>query len=166
MMKKEYVIYFLMLILCLAIGYQTYEIRQLKRIAMIDVIKLFNEFKMKKELESIEKIKLEKLSSNLDSIENILKVMQNDKKDISKELIEKYNMSKYTMEEEFKAGNQLINEQIWKRLNPMIDEFGKQKKMHLIFGANGMGTVLYNDDYMDITNEAIDFINKKYEQGN
>lgn len=39
----------------------------------------------------------------------------------------------------------------------------KKRHLHLIIGANGMGSVLYNDDYYDMTNDLINYANKEYE---
>ena len=40
----------------------------------------------------------------------------------------------------------------------MIDDYGKEGGYRLIIGANGMGSVLYNDDYYDCTKEVVDFV--------
>ncbi len=138
-----------------------------QKIAVVDAIKLFNEFGMKKELEAKEKVKLEAMSKQVDSMENSLNLAKASK---NEEEIKKASYAAAYMKNAFQStyeeSNRAINEQIWKRLNPMIDEFGKKKGVHLIIGANGMGSVLYNDEYYDLTNEAIKYINKKYEEGN
>lgn len=155
------------LILVLAVNaYLFYEVHQVKKTVMIDAIKLFNDFKMKNELEGIEKIKLESMTQRIDSIEKIIRVIQQEKKEVSPEIIESYNRSKMILDEEYNISNKQINEQVWKRLNPLIDKFGSEYGYHLIIGANGMGTVLYNDNYLDVTQKAITYINKKYEEGN
>jgi outer membrane protein len=82
------------------------------------------------------------------------------------QLYKTFCQAKATFEQEYQESNQSINEQVWKRLNPLIDEYGKAKGFRLIIGANGMGSVLYNDEYYDQTKELTDFVNKKYEEGN
>lgn len=55
-----------------------------------------------------------------------------------------------------------LNAIIWKRLNPLIQEYGKENKYKMIFGANGTGNLLYSDSSLDISNSLIIYINKKY----
>lgn len=163
-MTKRIGIGFLGLVLIGIIGYLYYEVHQLKKMAMIDVIRLFNEFDMKKDLEEVEKLRLSKLRKEVDSFENVITIIQQSKKTPDKLLIEQYSSSKFIFEEEYKNGNQTLNEQIWKRLNPLLDEYGKQKGFNLLIGANGMGTVLYHTEYFDVTSDALEFVNKKYAQ--
>jgi outer membrane protein len=133
----------------------------------VDTVKLFDQFNMKKELESREKVKLEMLGKQMDSIGNMLKMAQATKNEEDiKKLTYSYSYMKTSLEEEYKQGNHDINEQVWKRLNPALDEYGKKNGLHLIIGANGMGTVLYNEEAFDLTNDVIKYVNKKYEEGN
>jgi len=165
-MKKQNILIAILGVVLLVNGYLFYEVLQIKKIVMIDAIKLFNEFKMKNELEGMERVKLETMTQRIDSIEKIIKLIQQEKKEVSREMIESYNRSKMILDDEYNTSNKQINEQVWKRLNPLIDNFGKENGYHLIIGANGMGTVLYNDSYLDVTQKAITYINKKYEEGN
>lgn len=55
-----------------------------------------------------------------------------------------------------------LNAIIWKRLNPLIQEYGKENKYKMIFGANGTGNLLYSDSSLDISNSLINYVNKKY----
>lgn len=138
-----------------------------QQIAVVDAVRLFNGYQLKVELEALEKKKLLGISRQLDSVNNSLqtaRAMKNE--NAEKQLMYSGGRLKEQLDQEYEAGNKLINEQVWKRLNSAVEQFGKQKKVHLIIGANGMGTVLYNDGYYDITDEAIKYVNKKYEEGN
>ena len=64
------------------------------------------------------------------------------------------------MDTEFK---QEINRKAWERLNNYLEEFGKQQNVHLIFGIQGSGNIMYADESFDLTAEAIEFSNAKYE---
>lgn len=55
-----------------------------------------------------------------------------------------------------------LNAIIWSRLNPLIQEYGKENKYKMIFGANGTGNLLYSDSSLDISNSLIKYVNKKY----
>ncbi|KAA5532224.1 OmpH family outer membrane protein [Taibaiella lutea] len=140
-----------------------------KKIAVVDAIKLFNSFKMKQELESQSGGLLSALGRQADSLKSDL-AAKSKVKDFPKAELEKlyvqFRSAQEQLEQTYQQTNQGINEEVWKRLNPMIDEYGKENGFRLIIGANGMGSVLYNDDYYDRTKEVIDFVNKKYEQGN
>lgn len=142
---------------------------QQKKIAVVDAVKLFNSYKMKMELEAKSAGRLEYLSHQADSIKKEL-MAKGNVKDIPKAEVETlykaFTQAQGMLEQEYQQSNQSINEQVWKRLNPLIDEYGKNEGLRLIIGANGMGSVLYNDDYYDKTKELTDFVNKKYEEGN
>lgn len=143
--------------------------RNNKKIAVVDAVKLFNSYKMKIEMEAKSGTKLEYLAHQADSLKKEL-VVKSKVKDVPKAELETlyrtFTQAQGTLEQEYQQSNQAINEQVWKRLNPLIDEYGKAHGYRLIIGANGMGSVLYNDDYYDRTKELTEFVNKKYEEGN
>jgi len=157
---------FLMCVMASLIMYWQIE-KQNKKTGVVDAVKLFDSFNMKKELESHAKTKLIAISKQADSIGNQLKMARatNNEEEIKK-MTYAYNYINASLEDEYKQSNQDINEQVWKRLNPLIMEFGKKKALHLIIGANGMGSVLYNDEYYDLTGEIITYVNNRYEKGN
>lgn len=140
-----------------------------KKIAVVDAIKLFNSFKMKQELEAKSGDVLKYLGHQADSFKNDLaaksKMAGFPKAELEK-LYVQFRNAQGQLEQTYQETNQSINEEVWKRLNPLIDDFGKEGGYRLIIGANGMGSVLYNDDYYDRTQELIDYVNKRYEQGN
>ncbi len=137
-----------------------------KKTAVVDVIQLCDQYNLKKELEAHEKVKLEAINAQLDSIANKFRMAQATKNtEEANKLGNAYGYLKTQLQNEYNQGNKEINEQIWKRLNPILEEYGKRHELHLIIGANGMGTVLYNDEYFDITKDVIKYVNKKYEQG-
>ena len=140
-----------------------------KKIAVVDAVKLFNSYKMKKELEGKEAAPLQFLNHQVDSLKNELtarsKTQGSDPK-MMQQLYTVFRQAQARLDQEYQQSNQAINEQVWKRLNPQIDEYGKKHGLRLIIGANGMGSVLYNDDYYDRTQEVIDFVNKRYDEGN
>lgn len=140
-----------------------------KKIAVVDAVKLFNSYKMKAELEAGTAGRLKFLAHQADSLKQAFAV-QSKVKGMPDTLMERlyvtFRKAEAAVEQEYQQSNQSINEQVWKRLNPLIDEYGKARGFRLIIGANGMGSVLYNDDYYDKTQELTDYVNKKYENGN
>ena len=157
-------------LMCTASVIVSWEITQkaYKKIAVVDAVKLFDAYAMKNDLEILAKKDLERQKKQLDSVENLLemaKVSRADADQINK-LSETRGFLKRRFENDYEESNRDINTKVWKRLNPLLDEFGKENALHLIIGANGMGSVLYNDEFYDRTNEVIKFANKKYAQGN
>lgn len=153
---------------CGAAVLTTYLINgRVKKIGVVDAVRLFDGYNMKKEMEDKAKGKLQTLGRQMDSVTNLYNMAKAGKnEDEIKRLAYAANYMKASLEEEYKRSNQEINQQVWKRLNIAMDAYGKNKGIHLIIGANGMGTVLYNDDYYDLTTDAIKFVNSKYEEGN
>jgi len=139
-----------------------------RKIAVVDAVKLFDAYNMKTELEDIAKAQLLAESKQLDSISNALQMVKAMKagEEDAKRLEYSYSYMKSKLDKDYAQSNRDINEKIWKRLNPLLDEYGKKSGLHLIIGANGMGSVLYNDAFYDRTNEVIKFVNKRYAEGN
>src|SRR5690606_15001306 len=121
-----------------------------------------NNYNMKKELEKEVDGRINYLVAISDSLEGQLKMYPNPDK-APEELIRSYKNLRATIDQEFEKGNRSINEQVWQRLNPLIIKYGKEKNLHLIIGANGMGTVLYNDASYDLTDDLITHVNMEYE---
>lgn len=48
----------------------------------------------------------------------------------------------------------------------MLEQYGKERNIRLLVGANGAGTVLYGDKGIDMTDDLIKYLNSKYEKGN
>lgn len=142
--------------------------REFKKIAVIDAVRLFNEYQMKKEIEEKETGRLKYFGHIADSVRQSMELAQkmNAAREAQKSLVQAFRMAKMELDQNYEQSNQMINEQVWKRLNPLIDEYAKEHGYKLIIGANGMGSVLYNDSYYDITDQVLKSINKQYAQGN
>lgn len=166
MNKRKIVVSLGILLLLSNIVFSLYIYQQLNNIIIIDVIRLVNEFDMKKELESKVENKLNNYKFQLDSLEAVInnrtKVGNNNEID---QLISSYKSLQLEGIKAYENSNKNINEQVWKRLNPLIDEYSKKNNCRILIGANGMGTVLYNDNKTDKTTELIQFVNSKYEKG-
>src|SRR5690606_26411546 len=117
-------------------------------------------------MESSAAASLEQMAHQVDSIRSLVTVKQKAK-GVAKEDLDNLQRQLQSAEEAFeqiyRQSNQSINEQVWRRLNPMIDAYGKAHHLRLIIGANGRGSVLYNQGYYDHTDELIHFINEQYE---
>lgn len=156
------------ILISLAIGLLSFSASYLliqkeqKKIVVVDAIKLFNSYNMKKELEKEVDGRLKYMAHLSDSLEQQLKFYPDASK-APKELIYSYQTLRNNIDAEFEKANRSINEQVWKRLNPLIAKYGKANNLHVIIGANGMGTVLYNSEAFDLTDDLTKYINKEYE---
>lgn len=143
--------------------------RTQKKIGVVDAIKLFNGYDMKIEMEHFAGKRLDTISKDVDSLKHLLTVLSANKTTQQSDLEQIYRnylQSESRLEQTYAETNAQINEEVWKRLNPLIDSYAKEQNYRLIIGANGMGSVLYIGEYYDITKELIKYINDKYENGN
>lgn len=68
--------------------------------------------------------------------------------------------------EEFEEDNSRLvsefDEQILKQMTQYVKDFGIEHDLDYVLGVDGNGTVLYAEESKDITNEVVEYINKKY----
>lgn len=166
-MKKTILVTTVIAAICMGISFFVFHLMQ-KKIAVVDVIKLVNEFQMKKDLEQHSMQELKQVGMAADSLKRLLQAKSADKqtpKEDIQNLYADFLNAQRQYDTQAEQLSQELNEQVWNRLNPLIDEYGKQENLRLVIGANGMGTVLYNDDYYDHTQSLIKFVNTKYAKG-
>lgn len=135
-------------------------------VVVVDVIKVFNQFDLKKEAEQKADASLRLYKSKIDSIQAIA---QTAEKLNDRERAVRANEVLLQLTAEFRQATEYstknLNELVWTRLNPMIDEYGEKHGYRIIIGANGMGSILYNTRSVDRTEELISFINQKFQHG-
>lgn len=134
-----------------------------KKIVVVDAIKLFNGFRMKQEMEQEVAVVLKSMNARCDSLATVLKAMESSGKDLDRSVLDAYREARTGVDQQYESSNAEINQQVWKRLNIMLADFGKQRNYGVVVGANGMGSVLYNSETYDVTEEAIKFVNNAYE---
>jgi len=78
------------------------------------------------------------------------------------EKIEKITYLRDQLVEREKAITADYNAKIWLKLNKYLNEFGAEEKYSFLFGAEGSGSLMYADSSLNVTREAIEYINKKY----
>ena len=144
-------------------GLITYVIQQevsRSEVVYIDISKMAEGYKFKKDLEAEGTKNLYHIKNTIDSLKMIDKVNDNPVVDSQVFYAER------AFEQYYTVSNQEITKKVWDRLNPILEEFGKHNHYELIVGANGAGTVLYGAKKNDVTQEAINYINSRYEKGN
>lgn len=122
----------------------------------VDLFKLVQEFELQKEYSAEAKREIEREKSIIDSVVYIERL-----RDPSS--YERFKNELYTdLNNKAEQRNKEIEALIWKRLNPYLADFGKEHDYAYLYGANGSGTVLYADEDLDITQEIIEYVNKRY----
>lgn len=98
----------------------------------------------------------------LDSLYAVLQ--QEGASEVQKEAITRELITK---KQEFEAFNQQFGAEesakIWSRINGYTTDFSKDKNYDFILGSENKRSVLFAKETVDITNELIIYINKKYE---
>lgn len=135
--------------------------KQNKTIVFVDKTRLFNEFRMTRELLKSGENELQKRKKVIDSIYVQLNSLEDNalKARLTEDIIKEQNELE-VFQKSFSAAN---SENIWKRINGYVKEFSNEKGYDLIIGTQASGTVLYGEPELDITNDLLNYVNKKYE---
>jgi outer membrane protein len=151
-----------LLITVLSIFLLFYFFRPNKEIVYVDSVKLFDGFVMTKEMKRVgqkefnaRKLVLDNLYSSLQSATKTAA----EKKAIMQQFIQG--------KEELEQFNHVfVAEQttkIWSRIKSYTSEFSKNKNYQLVIGSDNKEMVLFADEKIDITEDLLVFLNKKYE---
>lgn len=132
------------------------------KIVYVDNNKLFENFNMTKELKkagekefNIKKVRVDSLYTSLQSPT----ISSADKKIIMQQFIQqKEELEQFN---EYFASEQ--SSKIWTRIKSYSSEFSKENKYELIIGSENKINVLYANETIDVTNDLLTYINKKYE---
>lgn len=147
-----------------------------KKIAYIKLNDLHSKFELTKNYEekaekatTLKNNMLDSLKLKLEASYRNLQTQKRQGKKLEEGDITNFNLLKQEYagkREKFDETNQQMlktfDEQIWTQINTYIIEFGKEKNYDLVLGANGSGSIMYSDEAIDVTNEAIAFINAKH----
>jgi outer membrane protein len=169
MMKKVYIAISIVLILGLAA--LCFFKSESTKVMWMDVNKVYNEFNYKKEMDA----KFQKTENVrkkiLDSLELDLKLvfnqMQNSPKNeniaIQFETKRTYFLEKkQQLDKDSQTMQSTYYQQIIEQINQYVRDYGKEKGIAVILGADGSGAVMYAEEKIDITKEITTYINTKY----
>lgn len=151
------------LFLLIVVGAATFFIaNNSPKIVFVDNVKLFDGFNMTKELKKRGEQEFNSRKKVLDSLYAVLQ--QEGASEIQKEAITRELIAK---KQEFEAFNQQFateeSAKIWSRINGYTSDFSKEKNYDFILGSENKRSVLFAKETVDITNELIIYVNKKYE---
>lgn len=143
-----------------------YEVKGKQKTAFVQLNKVYNEFRMTKELESQFTAVENKRKQLLDSLKLQLNVLAAGKKPEQLQLVQEKQEVYYNYKTQFEQDNaemtRTYTQQIMKQLSQYVREYGQQQGYAYIYGADGTGVVMHADEQLDVTDEVVQFINKRY----
>ncbi|MBF4485860.1 OmpH family outer membrane protein [Flavobacterium sp. CSZ] len=150
------------LLIAIVIFYLTYTYTQKNKTVYVDNVKLFNDFSMTKELKNSGEKEFNLKKSKVDSLYSKL---QYPGLSISEKKITMQQFVQY--KEELEQFNQFFaaeqSTKIWARIKSYSAQFSKDRNYQLIIGSDNKQTILFADEEIDVTNDLITYLNKKYE---
>ena len=161
--KLNLLFIFNVLLISLLVTYFAFRIVESdKKTVYVDNNKLFEGFNMTKEMKRVGEKEFNARKKGLDLMYSKLQsqsILEEDKKTImqqfirAKEELEQFNQSFATEE----------SSKIWSRIHGYTANFSQENKYQLIIGSQNKQTVLFASENVDVTNELLTYINKKYE---
>lgn len=135
--------------------------------------KVFSEFKMSKELfkqlDDVQKTRQHILDSLYRNIQQYSQYLQENKISDPVKINqlamgqEEFQYKQHMFEEENSKLIAEYNEKIWSQINGYIAEYGKEHHYTFILGASGQGNLMYADENKEVTEDVLNYINKRYD---
>lgn len=134
-----------------------------KKVRYVDLIKVYQAF----ELTNMYEEKLTSLNEEgqrrMDSLSYQISLLDQKKSTDELRFLQQAFLQtrhNYNSERERLSGE--FDNAIWKQLNQYLEEFSKEKELDVLLGANGTGNVLSGNPELDVTEEAIEYVNEKF----
>lgn len=135
-----------------------------EKIVYVNNTELYENFKGKKLLEHKLQQNLEGQKNMIDSLQLVLTSINPEKEQKKyKQQVELFNNVNRSYQINLQEQRNTFIEQILNEINIYISDFGKENGYSIILGVNGSGNVVYGKEKIDVTKEAIQYINSKYE---
>jgi len=132
------------------------------KILYVDNTKVFENFSMTKELQRNGQTEFNNRKASLDSLYARLesdKTSGTQKQALMQQFIkEKEELNQFN---DFYSSEQ--SSKIWARIKSYSAEFSNENKCSIIIGSDNKSNILFADQSIDVTNDLIKYINKKYE---
>lgn len=162
-MKQNILLYILLLLVLGLTAWTVHKEFSSKEVAYIDIEKLVNGYNLKKDMEKDAGKSLYVIQHAIDSLEMIRKTINQQGPTLIDSQIAR---ARYVYDEYYTSSTTKMNKDIWERLNPVIEQYGKERGLKILIGANGSGSLLYADKGRDLTEDLSKYINEKYGKGN
>jgi outer membrane protein len=152
----------IVLIGLLAVFFIFKELESSKKIVYVDNIKLFDGFIMTKEMKRVGEREFNTRKNSLDVLYSKLQSQKKSEAE-KKMLMQQFIQGKEELEQFNQSFAAEETSKIWSRIQGYTSEFSQEKKYQLVIGSQNKQSVLYADENIDVTNELLTYINKKYE---
>lgn len=131
-------------------------------IVYVDTVKLFDGFRMTKELKHSGEKEFNYKKSRLDSL--YTKLQSSEILDTEREAqMQEFIQAKEELEQFSQVFAFEQSSKIWVRIKSYSSEFLKENGYQLILGSENQTDVLFADESIDVTDDLLSYINKKYE---
>lgn len=138
----------------------------------VDLNRLYNEFEYRKILESQLKKSLSVEQQRLDSLG--LEIETFERKAQSVQITESQAQSYYSLKSRFNDHQHDFNEmeqelveqydaKLWSQLNQYVKDYCSANEVDFLFGANGSGVIMYADSSLDVTDNLIEYANRRFQ---
>ena len=139
-----------------------------KPTAVINMEELYRSFDMTKTMEKKYVNVTRERGKAIDSLNTIIQTLQSGESNSANPVLVNQKLqaaaySQVNLQQETETMKLELEQQIWNQLNQYLYEFGQEEKHAIILGALGHGNVIYVEKSVDITDEAIEFVNNKYQ---
>lgn len=155
-MKLIYVWLAICLVSILGLTFYVYSYTKNERTAYFYNQKVFQSFSGTRELEAKLAQQQKETKKELDSISNLIQHGRTD-------LLEQYQKIAGTRSQQYELLSEQYTNDLWKFINEKVQEYGSEKGYDYIFGASGNGSLMYAKESHDITDDIVEFVNKKYD---
>jgi outer membrane protein len=143
-----------------------------KKLGYVDINKLYESFEYKKKLtKEYETVKSarQRITDSLEMLLNQTASEIERTKNFSLETEKKFEQQKkdfYQLSRQYDEDNAVLltsyDDKIISQLNAYIKEYGKSNAYDLLVGADKKGSILYGDEKIDVTDELVEYVNKRY----
>lgn len=158
---KQYYLIILTLLFLLAISFYFFSKSNSKEVYYVNSKILFEEFKMTRESEKIGNNTLQQLSLVIDSLRIKMEFEPNDqlKSNYLQEIIASQEKIEHINTHFIKEEH----DKIWSRIKSYIKDYSEKENCSMIIGSETVSDVLYYNPEIDITQDLLKYINKRYE---
>lgn len=132
-------------------------------IKFVSMTRVFNESHVKQEYEKQLNAFEQESNSTLQKLQDKIKALQaaDEDPEVITSLQQELNRQQAVLSEAYSQRSQNFQSTVWDEINKRVEEFGKKSGYKFILGGTGNGTIMFASQKEDITNEVIDYINKK-----
>jgi outer membrane protein len=127
------------------------------KVVCVDNIRLFDNFNMTKEMKSAGEREFK-------SIDLLSQKLQTSNSEVEKKQLSSLILLKKNDLVQFNDSfAQQESVKIWQRINGYLKDLSEENKYSIIIGYDNPRVVLFHEDRLDVTQEIIDYVNRKYE---